>query len=94
MDGMADIPSIRLLRLTIKDEGAGIALSEQRQIFEPFYSSKEGEGMGLGLSISQSMVGAMGGNITFESRARVGTIFRITLPLALELDLEEQPARQ
>ena len=78
------------LSITVVDQGSGIPEEIQKKIFEPFFTSKQNDGMGLGLSISQSLVGAMGGIITFHSRLGEGTTFDITLPLRLEVIDEDQ----
>ncbi len=70
----------------VADDGMGIPVSEQDQIFERFFRAKAaGEqavpGTGLGLAISRAIVQAHGGTITFRSRENVGTTFTIRLPL-------------
>ena len=70
------------VRVSIKDTGKGIALNEQKRIFEPFYTTKEvGQGTGLGLSISHSIIEEHGGKIEVESEEGAGTEFRIFLPV-------------
>ncbi len=69
----------------VKDNGGGIALPEQRRIFEKFYRiddrlSREREGSGLGLAIVHHIVRAHKGKIALESVKGRGSIFRITLP--------------
>ncbi len=51
-------------RLTIRDNGPGIAAEHLDKIFDPFYTTKEvGAGMGLGLSICHRIVEQNGGKI-------------------------------
>jgi len=72
------------LSIFVADQGAGIPSEAIPHIFEPFFSTKQGEeegGMGLGLSISHSLVESMGGILDFESEIGHGSTFRITLPL-------------
>ena len=73
------------LVLRISDQGAGIDPETALQIFEPFYTTKQGtgnrSGLGLGLSTSRSLVEAMGGRITFETQKGRGTTFQIAIPL-------------
>jgi PAS domain S-box-containing protein len=67
--------------IEIGDNGRGIPEAIRERIFEPFFTTKDvGQGMGLGLSITRSIVKALGGEITFESAAHRGTVFRIALP--------------
>lgn len=68
------------LRLTVSDQGPGIPADIQPRIFEPFFSTGTDGSMGLGLSISQSMVRAMGGAITFRTAPGEGTTFDVRLP--------------
>ena len=67
--------------VAIWDNGPGIPADKLRQVWEPFYSTKE-EGTGLGLAISQRIVAAHGGEIDIDTAAEHGTTFRIRLPLA------------
>jgi signal transduction histidine kinase len=71
--------------ITVADRGIGISPDEVKQIFDPFYRSSEARaaqihGSGLGLPLARSMVEAMGGSITVESRPRSGSSFTIHLP--------------
>jgi PAS domain S-box-containing protein len=67
--------------IEIADNGTGIPEAIRERIFEPFFTTKDvGQGMGLGLSITRSIVKALGGEITFESAANRGTVFRVALP--------------
>jgi signal transduction histidine kinase len=70
----------RYLCIAIADDGAGIPLESQSQIFDPFYTTKPvGVGTGLGLGIVQRIVEQYGGTITFSSEPG-NTEFRIRLP--------------
>jgi signal transduction histidine kinase len=65
--------------IVVKDTGPGIAADALDQIFQPFFTTKEG-GMGMGLSICRSIVEAHGGHITVASVEGEGAVFRIFLP--------------
>ncbi|MFJ5717785.1 ATP-binding protein [Neobacillus sp. NPDC093127] len=67
----------------IVDSGGGIPLSEQGQIFEPFYRSgqQQIEGTGIGLSLVRQLIQLMGGTVAVESQMGVGSDFCISLPL-------------
>lgn len=68
----------------IRDQGIGIPLKDQAQLFEAFHrSSNVGtiSGTGLGLAIVKRCVELHGGQIAVESEVGVGTTFTITLPL-------------
>ncbi|MGC8840906.1 MAG: ATP-binding protein [Candidatus Sumerlaeaceae bacterium] len=66
----------------VEDQGEGIAPEVLPHIFEPFVTTKRGEGVGLGLSVSYGLVTAVGGTIEVESERGKGTRFRVILPIA------------
>jgi signal transduction histidine kinase len=71
-------------RLSVTDQGIGIALRHRSHIFERYYQAQDGDsskGMGIGLYISRHFVELHGGQITLESPAEGGTRFVILLPL-------------
>jgi signal transduction histidine kinase len=67
--------------LEVADRGPGIAPEAERQIFNPFFTTKA-SGTGLGLPISVRIVEEHGGTIEVQSRSGGGTTFRVLLPLA------------
>jgi signal transduction histidine kinase len=71
--------------LEVEDEGPGIAEAERAAIFERFKrgsSAGETEGLGLGLALVAEVAKWHRGAIGVRPGARVGSIFRLTLPLA------------
>ena len=79
-------------RFVIKDTGIGIGKDFQKHIFEPFTQENQGartdyNGVGLGLSIAKKLADQMGGTIEVESRVGQGSLFRVTLPI--QVDMEE-----
>lgn len=67
--------------LSVADSGCGMSEEVLRNIFEPFYTTKEqGKGTGLGLSMVYGIVKQNGGFIDVESAPGNGTTFRIFLP--------------
>jgi signal transduction histidine kinase len=75
------------LRLSVADDGVGIAVEDQEKLFTRFFragSALEARsgGTGLGLYIARSLVELHGGRIWFESQVGKGSTFHITLPIA------------
>jgi two-component system NtrC family sensor kinase len=69
------------IRVTVRDDGVGIAAEHLTRIFEPFFTTKEvGVGTGLGLSVSYGIVQEHRGWIAVESAPEVGTSFHVFLP--------------
>ncbi len=68
--------------LTFKDDGIGIQQNNLEKIFDPFYTTKLGQGgSGLGLNICYNIVeGLLGGHISVSSELGVGTQFKIRIP--------------
>ena len=72
----------RTVMVIVKDSGRGIPERDLPHLFEPFYTTKsEGYGVGLGLSIVYGIIERHGGNISVESRAGKGTVFKLELPI-------------
>jgi signal transduction histidine kinase len=70
------------VRVTIADDGHGIAEADRERIFEPFHTSRRGEGgSGLGLSIARSLLTACGGTISAPA-SEAGAQFELCLPIA------------
>jgi nitrogen-specific signal transduction histidine kinase len=67
----------------IVDNGPGIPIEMQEQLFNPFFSTKH-KGTGLGLPISQRIVEEHGGAIELQSQPGIGTTIRVFLPIVAE----------
>lgn len=71
------------VRITVADNGPGIAEEIRSRIFEPFFTTRPvGEGVGLGLTIAYNAVKRCGGTVRAEERSEGGTAFIIHLPPA------------
>lgn len=73
----------KTVRLSVADDGIGIAAEEQEKIFRRFYradSAHSGEGTGMGLAIVQEIVRFHGGNILVKSELGKGSEFLVILP--------------
>jgi len=72
----------------IRDQGIGIPLKDQNQLFEAFHrSSNVGtiSGTGLGLAIVKKCIDIHNGQIVVESEVGTGTTFIITIPLICQV---------
>jgi Na+/proline symporter/signal transduction histidine kinase len=81
-------PAADALLLCVEDNGKGIALAEQHQIFDKFFQAqnqtmRKPEGSGLGLAITKKIVELHQGRIWVESAPGQGARFFIELPLAV-----------
>lgn len=67
--------------LHVRDNGRGIAPSIENKIFDPFVTDRLHEGgTGLGLAVTYSLTKAHDGDIQFETRAKRGTVFKVSFP--------------
>lgn len=76
-----------LVKITVKDEGVGIAENELDQIFEKFYRAESSEnssasGSGLGLTFVKKVIEAHEGSIEVDSQLNEGTEFSVYLPVS------------
>lgn len=76
----------KILTIKVKDTGIGIPKDKQNLVWFEFRQASEGlnrsfEGTGLGLTITKKYVEILGGEITLESEANIGTTFTIKLPM-------------
>jgi len=77
--------------LIVADSGVGMAEETLKQIFLPFFTTKDiNQGTGLGLSVVHGIVQAHGGEIEVESRIGYGTKFKIRFPLTRNFVTEEE----
>lgn len=77
------LPDERSARFQVTDRGPGIDPAIQPFIFDPFKRDRRlgRDGLGLGLYIVQSLVRAMGGEVSVSSRPGAGATFAVDLPL-------------
>jgi signal transduction histidine kinase len=70
------------VHMIVRDDGVGMSEEVQRQAFDPFFTTRRGEGgTGLGLHIVYNLITRkLGGRIVLSSRPGDGTTFRISLP--------------
>ena len=78
--------------ISVLDTGIGIAVENQKTVFEAFRQASEGfsrsyQGCGLGLTISQKKIELMNGHITLKSEPGKGSNFTVWFPYADETNL-------
>ena len=84
------------VKISVRDNGAGISADNLKKIFAPFFTTKPpGKGTGLGLYVCYGIIEGMGGTMEVESQRGVGTTFAVRLPASsarqTQCDLEESP---
>jgi signal transduction histidine kinase len=73
-------------RVRIADHGVGVPVGERNMLFTPFYRTsrtRDMPGTGLGLHISKRLAERHGGGLALEDSSGVGSVFTLTLPLAM-----------
>jgi signal transduction histidine kinase len=83
--------------VSIADEGPGIPVGEQGQVFEAFAQGHQGrmraDGAGLGLALSQQLAEAHGGRIDLVSEPPGGSRFTLRLPTRRPVPMPGGPGR-
>jgi len=93
----AEIVSNAMVEITVHDSGIGIP-PDLAKLFQPFRQldaslKRRFSGLGLGLALTQELALALGGRIDVESEPGRGSIFRVHVPLALNVENAQLPAR-
>ena len=82
LDIKASLEVNNFISVSFTDNGCGIPKDDLDRIFEPFFSTRTGQGgTGLGLSITYNLVQEIGGEINVQSEEGKGTSFIIHIPL-------------
>jgi signal transduction histidine kinase len=70
------------IEISVRDDGKGIPTEIQKRVFDPFFTTRLGEGgSGLGLSIAFNLVtNVLGGTLHLESEAGIGTSMIVCVP--------------
>ena len=76
-----DLTAGKYVIIAVVDRGSGMSKNNIRQVFEPFYTTKEtGKGSGIGLSVVQWFVTQSQGAVVIESELGTGTRVKLYLP--------------
>ncbi|MFN4186180.1 MAG: ATP-binding protein, partial [Hyphomonas sp.] len=69
------------LVVTLADNGPGVAPADAGRVFEPFFTTRRGEGgAGLGLSIARSLLAANDATLDLQPTTE-GAVFELVMPL-------------
>ena len=78
------------------DTGVGVSMNQQQEIFKEFWQGREASfekdadlGYGLGLSIVDRLARLMGARLSMRSEVGHGSVFRLVLPLCLDVVIED-----
>jgi len=88
----------RYVKITFKDNGAGISAQDLPKLFDPYFTTKS-KGTGLGLTSAFAIVRKHGGIITVDSKPGEGAAFCLYLPIssasgAAALDDDDEPVKR
>jgi signal transduction histidine kinase len=87
-------PGVPYIAVSVADTGIGIAPEVRTRLFEPFFTTREGEaGTGIGLSILYGFVKAADGQVVVDSTVGVGTTFIMYFPAELTPGIPVNSAR-
>jgi signal transduction histidine kinase len=76
--------------LSVEDTGVGMSEEVKKNIFLPFFTTKEvGQGTGLGLAVVHGIVTAHGGSVGVDSVPGRGSRFQVRIPLHSPTDINE-----
>jgi signal transduction histidine kinase len=83
------------ITFAVSDTGIGIAKEFHHAIFHDFTQvdspiQKRLRGSGLGLSLSKRLAELLGGSVALESELGVGSTFKVTLPLRLDVERRDE----
>lgn len=70
----------KLIKIDFSDNGCGIGKADMKNIFMPFFTTKE-NGSGLGLAVSRKIIMEHGGFIDMESAKNKGTTVSVCIPI-------------
>jgi signal transduction histidine kinase/ActR/RegA family two-component response regulator len=102
LNGIAAMPAGGMLRLSggrqegrvyveVRDEGVGMTEEVRESLFDPYFTTRGGDGVGLGMSVVLGIVARHHGQIKVESAPGHGTCVRMEFPAAEEAPAPAEP---
>ena len=86
------LPAGNFIEISCEDNGSGMSAAVQKQIFDPFFSTRdETGGTGLGLAMAQGFVEVSKGNISVQSAQGKGSVFTILIPAQSKTNIVVEP---
>ncbi|MFK8331111.1 sensor histidine kinase [Pseudomonas sp. BJa5] len=76
-----ELTSERQFQLTLSDTGKGMSQQQERMVFKPFFTTKQG-GLGVGLVLVKRIMERFGGAVSLTSRIEEGTRVCLTFKIA------------
>ena len=73
-------PILKMVRIEVADDGAGISDEDKTRLFEPYFSTKK-SGMGLGLTIVNTIISDHNGMVRVQDNKPCGAKFVVELPV-------------
>lgn len=90
-----EILDTSILKIRIKDEGIGIPIDVQQNIFKRYFTAeiddKYSSGLGLGLYITKKLVNSLNGKIAIQSIIAKGTVFTVEIPIPIAKHKASEP---
>jgi signal transduction histidine kinase len=78
IESVVDLPQ-RLSRITVSDNGPGVAPADRERVFQPFFTLKR-HGTGLGLALVQKIIVFHNGRVSVAASPLGGASFQVVLP--------------
>ena len=91
---MQPVAAADAVRISVEDNGRGIAEADQAHILEWFYQGRQpsANGSGLGLALAEGLTRLHQGTLSFRSQPGHGSTFEVTLPLTRPVGWQEASA--
>ncbi len=84
-----------VIRITVSDNGKGIAEGDLHKVTENFWTSRKSEGgTGLGLAMVKRIVNNLGGKLDISSEVGLGTKISICFPIHVDTPAPQEAAKE